>query len=154
MIIIKDYVKVISDGEIDLIQQRSFYEDKDDFWYEIALHDIDIIVGEISYEDRPKDTEYFGTISYEIYKQFRGHNYSKKALNLLKELLKEAGKKEMIISINPYNIISQKVAEGFGAKLLCTRKIPESHILYFDNDLHEMKIYKYSLEDKNEKNKT
>ena len=118
---------VITDGEIDLI--RPEYEDSEDsFWFEIYLHNTNTRIGEIIYDDEWRNQELYGNVGYSINDGYNGHNYARKALELLKQLL--IGKKEkMILNIFDGNIASIKTAEKFGAKIVRRGKIPDKYNL-------------------------
>ena len=118
---------VITDGEIDLI--RPEYEDSEDsFWFDIYLHDTNTRIGEVIYDDEWRNQELYGNVGYSINDEYQGHNYARKALELLKQLL--IGKKEKIIlNIFDGNIASIKTAEKFGAKIVRYGKIPRKYNL-------------------------
>ena len=123
----KKYKVVISGEEIDLVRPDGF-EDDEDFWFYITLHDTDIVVGEIIYDDKYRDVEKYGNIGYSINDKYQGNAYAKKALKLLKQVL--AGKKEkMIINVFEGNIASYKTAINFGAKLVRKKTLPEKYVL-------------------------
>ena len=94
---------VITDGEIDLIRPE-YEEDSDSFWFDIYLHGTNTRIGEIIYDDEWRNQELYGNIGYSIISRYNGHNYARKALELLKQLL--IGKKDkMIFNIFDGNII-------------------------------------------------
>ena len=118
---------VITDGEIDLIRPE-FEEDEDSFWFYIYLHDTNTIIGEIIYDDEWRNQELYGNVGYSINSAYNGHNYARKALELLKQLL--IGKKEkMVLNIYDGNVASIKTAEKFGAKAVRYGKVPEKYNL-------------------------
>ena len=144
-----EYVKnqnevVISDGDIDLVQQIG-ENDGNNFFYDIALHDTDVVVGSIEYENSPKQTKYMGNVGYAIFKEYRGHDYAKKALVLLKELLIKYEKSNMIFSITPDNKYSINVVTKFGAVYVCDRQIPKNNVLCKMFNTPKVKIYTYNL---------
>lgn len=122
----KQYNVVISGDDIDLVRPYGF--DDNDFWFYIALHDTDTLVGEIIYEDEYRDVESYGNIGYSIDKKYRGNGYAKKALKLMKQVL-EGKKDKMIINMFEGNVASYKTAVNFGAKLVRRGTLPEKFVL-------------------------
>lgn len=138
----KEYHEVVAtDGEIDLVREI----DADDLYFDIALHNTNTVIGEISYEDKYRDTDYMGNVGYSIFSNYRGNEYASKALFLLKEILIKEGKEKMILSIYPYNKASQKTAKNLGANLICYRQIPKDHVLYKEAKEGQVMIYTYNL---------
>lgn len=119
------YEVVATDGEIELLTLEGEY----DGHFDIALSSTHEIVGHISYSNL-RDITYQGNAGYSIKEEYRGHGYAKKALNLLKNVMKEDGFKNIILTISPDNIASRKTAINTGAKLICYRPVPPSNKLY------------------------
>lgn len=112
----KKYKVVISGEEIDLVKPDGF-EDDEDFWFYITLHNTDIVIGEIIFDDKYRNVELDGNVGYTIDSKYNGHGYAKKALDLLKKVL--IGKKDkMLINVYEGNEASRKTAINFGAKLV------------------------------------
>ena len=108
-----------SDGEIDLLINRiKTFEDKD-VWYDIRLANTATYIGEIrvTYYNPVK---FLGDIGYEIKKEFRGNGYMIKALNVLREPLKERGLLHPKFTVFPNNIASVKTIEKFGGRKIGT----------------------------------
>ena len=105
---------VAFNDELDIYEEEKF---KDHFIYYVVLHDTYSITGFISamYDDGPHS---IGNIGYEIYPKFRGHGYTRKALELLCDTFLERGMEESVIVINASNIPSIKTTEGFGGVLV------------------------------------
>lgn len=123
----KKYKVVISGEEIDLVRPDGF-EDDEDFWFYIALHDTDTIIGEIIYDDKYRDVEKYGNIGYSINVKYQGNAYARKALDLLKKVL-EGKKEKMIMNVFDGNVASYKTALNFGAKLIRRGSLPEKYVL-------------------------
>lgn len=87
------YRVIITDGIIDLVYPNDFEFDENDFSYFITLHNTDIEVGTILFEDFNRDINYYGNIEYKIEREYRGKGYAKRALLLLKEVLKDKKKR-------------------------------------------------------------
>lgn len=122
------YRVIITDGIIDLVYPNDFEFDENDFSYFITLHNTDIEVGTILFEDFNRDINYYGNIEYKIEREYRGKGYAKRALLLLKEVLKDK-KEKMLISVFDDNIPSIKTAIKFGAKVIRKGKMPDKYIL-------------------------
>ncbi len=138
------YEVAITDGEIDLITPKGFEYDND-FFFDIALHNTTILIGEINYEDKYREVDYMGNVGYSIFKDYRGNHYATKALNLLKELLIKYEKSNMIFSITPDNKYSINVVTKFGAVYVCDRQIPKNNVLCKMFNTPKVKIYTYNL---------
>ncbi|MEG0826709.1 MAG: GNAT family protein [Bacilli bacterium] len=135
---------IASDGEIDL--SLPVDADESETFYDIFLHNTNINVGNISYNDVYRNVFYQGNVGYFIVKQYRGNNYALKALNLLKEELKRLGRSDILLNIYEDNYPSINTAKRFGAKLVCYRKIPEKFKFYFDGIHEKIAVYDYKLE--------
>lgn len=142
----KKFEVAITDGVIDLVRPFGFESDsEDDFWFYITLHDTDIIIGEIIYDDTYRNVEKHGNIGYCIYKNYQGHNYAAKALTLLKKIL-EGKKEKMIINIFEDNIASIKTATSFGARLVKKGTLEEKYVLDKENSYsYNYFVYEYNL---------
>ena len=62
-----------------------------------------------------ENDEIAGNVSYEILKEYSGHNYAKKALKLFAKNIFKIDDSDLFISILPNNIASIKTAVGAGA---------------------------------------
>lgn len=104
-----------SDGELDLlVNEIKSYQDKD-VYYDIRLSNSPLYIGEIrvTYYN---PTRFLGDIGYELKPEFRGNGYMIKALNVLREPLKEKGLLHPKFTVFPNNISSVKTIEKFGGK--------------------------------------
>ena len=142
----KKFDIVITDGVIDLVRPFGFDpENEEDYWFYITLHNTDIIIGEIIYNDTYRDVEKHGNIGYSIYKSYQGHNYATKALILLKKIL-EGKKEKMIINVFEDNIASIKTAVNFGARLVKSGTLDEKYVLDKENSYsYNYFVYEYKL---------
>lgn len=123
----KKYKVVISGEEIDLVKPDGF-EDDEDFWFYITLHNTDTVIGEIIFDDKYRNVELDGNVGYSIDNKYNGHGYAKKALDLLKKVL--IGKKDkMLINVYEGNEASRKTAINFGAKLVRKGIKPDKYII-------------------------
>lgn len=104
-----------SDGELDLIINEHKGNGDRDVYYDIRLTDTPVYIGEIrvTYANPVK---FFGDIGYELKKEYRGNGYMLKALNVLKEPLRERGLTHPRLTVYPSNIPSVKTIEKFGGK--------------------------------------
>lgn len=135
---------VATDNEIDLTVP--FYVKKPYEYYDIYLHNTDEYVGNI-WCDTSDDYElikYLGNVGYEIKEEYRGNHYALKALQMIKEIMKDNNMREMIFSIEPKNTYSVNVAKQMGATRVGSEYIPSNVGLYTFKD-SEVDIYKYNL---------
>lgn len=142
----KKYKIVVSGKEIDLVKPDGF-EDDDDFWFFITLHNSDVVIGEIIYDDKYRNVYMDGNIGYTIDSKYNGHGYAKKALDLLKEVL--TGKKQkMLINVYEGNEASRKTAINFGAKLIRTGIRPEKYVIDKKGYSNSYMVFEYDLKTK------
>lgn len=113
-----------SDDEISLLMP-DWYEDSDEFYF-IIKNDTNEVLGNIIY--RYQKNEATGNVEYQIDKQFRGHNYAKKALKLLAKNMYKIDDEDLFISIHSDNYASIKTAIGAGAIFEKKVKIPKHYI--------------------------
>lgn len=123
----KKYKVVISGEEIDLVKPDGF-EDDEDFWFYITLHNTDTVIGEIIFDDKYRNVELDGNVGYSIDNKYNGHGYAKKALDLLKKVLIDK-KDKMLINVYEGNEASRKTAINFGAKLVRKGIKPDKYII-------------------------
>lgn len=125
----KKYKVVATDNEIDLVRPDGF-ENDDDFWFYVALHGTDQIIGEIIYDNVYRNVEYYGNVGYSIDNGYQGHGYARKALALLVKILNATNQKhKLIINVYVDNMPSIKTAMNFGAKLVCYKAMNEKYII-------------------------
>lgn len=107
-------VLVASDDELDIYEEKKF---TDHYIYHVVLHDTCLITGFISadYTDGP---HVIGNIGYETFRKYRGHGYTKKALELLCDVFLDKGMEMSVIVIRAGNVPSVKTTEGFGGVLV------------------------------------
>lgn len=100
-----------SDDEISLVMP-DYHSGTFDL-YEIIRAEDSEFVGYISYYY--ENDEIAGNVSYEIFKEYSGHNYAKIALKLFAKNIFKIDDSDLFISILPNNIASIKTAVGAGA---------------------------------------
>ncbi len=105
-----EYV-LASNDEISLVMTDPHYGSVD--VYEIIRVEDSEFLGYISYYY--ENDEIAGNVSYEIFKEYSGHNYAKKALKLFAKNIFKIDDSDLFISILPNNIASIKTAVGAGA---------------------------------------
>lgn len=91
---------------------------------------------------------YEGNVSYEIYRQYQNNGYGKKALALLKELVKdneEVDDNTLYVATKVDNYASQKVALANGGVLSYNGEVPETESLNYIDGVKRVKIYKIEL---------
>jgi predicted acetyltransferase len=126
----------LTDEEIDLIIEVKVppYESKGyvpAYKYEIKLHNADVRIGRIDLRvGYNKNTYYGGNIGYEIEEEYRGNHYAAKACRLIKQVALAHEMDMIIITCNPYNMLSRKTCENVGAKLVEIIKLPIDNEMY------------------------
>lgn len=100
-----------SDDEISLVMP-DYHSGTFDLYEIIRVEDSEFL-GYISYYY--ENDEIAGNVSYEIFKEYSGHNYAKKALKLFAKNIFKIDDSDLFISILPNNIASIKTAVGAGA---------------------------------------
>ena len=108
-----------SDGELDLLVNEHKGNGTNDVWYDIRLTNTPVYIGEIRVT-YCNPVRFFGDIGYELKKEYRGNGYMLKALNVLKEPLRERGLTHPRLTVYPSNIPSVKTIEHFGGKKVDT----------------------------------
>ena len=134
-----DYNLVATDYEIDV------YEDpveRNVKHYRITPHNIPFEIGfiKVSYGVAAKPR--IGNIGYEISSEYRGHNYTSKALELLVDEMLSKNLDNPTLAIYPHNIPSVRTAEKFGGV-----------VIYQAQNKFDWNIYQVDLKSKRE-NKT
>ena len=105
---------VSMDDELDIYEM---YKCRDHYFYYVDLHDTPLIVGYggVNYGEGP---HVIGNVGYEIYRQYRGHGYARKALELLCDVFFQRGMDLSILVVHPGNVASVMTIEGFGGDLV------------------------------------
>ena len=114
-----------SNDEISLIMP-DWHRDEYDL-YEIVLNINNEVVGNLKFHYEVNDIT--GNIEYEIYEEYRGKSYAKKALKLFAKNVSELSNYDIFISILPNNIASIKTAVGAGALFHQMVEIPKKYIM-------------------------
>lgn len=145
----KKYKVVIAGDEVDLVRPDDF-ENANDFWFYVALHGTDQIIGEIIYDNVYRNVEYYGNIGYSIDSEYQGHGYARKALTLLVGLLKETNKNhKLITTVFVDNVPSFKTMINFGAHLVCYRTMEEKYIIEKNNGYsNKYAVFEYNIKSK------
>lgn len=84
---------------------------------------------------------YDGHIGYAIDPEYQGQSKSFHACLLLKDIIREHGYDEVIITCSPDNLASKKIIRKLGAKLLETKAIPANLRKHFNQDETIKEIY-------------
>lgn len=152
-IITKDkYNPVISDDKISLctIKKEDNINNKKRENFLIVLNDTFEVVGDISYNYLNEGPSELGNVIYNVKKEYRHNGYCTKALNLLKELLKNntynGDKSLYLATINEYSI---KVAKKNGG-VLYNEEYKDSESKDLENDLsdendNEVELFKIGI---------
>lgn len=119
-----------TDGVIDLVPIRLYPPDSDMrfgecYDYIIAPHGTSREAGRISLRlGESPCVYYFGHIGYHVDPPYRGMRYARRACALLKPLMRERGKKSVVITTDPDNIPSRRTCEGLGCIMERTVAVP------------------------------
>ncbi len=127
--------------EISLIMPDWHYG-KDDL-FEIVFNDNGNVVGSIKF--RYEVDFITGNIEYNIFEEYRGYGYAKKALKLFAKNVYKLSDEDIFISILPNNTASIRTAKGAGA--VYERMVPIPKGYSFDG--YEMQKYAYRFIIKN-----
>lgn len=128
---------ILTDGEIDLIVERTFNGIPGTTWspsynFKICLHGKRGKIGNISL--RIGDTDhlrlYAGHIGYGINPLQRGHRYAAKACQLVKQVALDHDLSEVWITCNPDNFPSRRTCEIVGAEYVETVDLPSNTEMY------------------------
>jgi predicted acetyltransferase len=77
---------------------------------------------------------YYGHVGYHVYPHARGHNYARRACQLLFPLASRHGLSPLWITCNPDNIASRRTCEKLGGQLVEIVPVPFEHALYQRGD--------------------
>lgn len=127
--------------EISLVMPD--WHDGEEEFFEIILNESNEVVGRVIF--RHYNDEIYGNVDYDIFKEYRGNGYAKKALILFKENLYKISDDDIVITVKPNNGAYLKTAIGAGATYMKTVKLSkESFIskngLYDEADVYEIKM--------------
>lgn len=119
--------------------------------FDIVLNDTKEVVGIISYRYKGYNNciDYGGNINYRIKPDKRGNGYSKRALTLMLDILKENTKfdESLYVASSLDNKNYLKVAYECGGKMIHREKVPDSVIdQYYDHDMKEVEVYRFDIE--------
>lgn len=130
----------ISDGEIELNQYLTTQDPNPEGWGNTSFYDIievktRRIVGRCDLRVGQSSTLYIGgNIGYSVYIPYRGNRYAAKACELLFDVARQEGMKQLIITCNPDNIASYRTCEICGCTLKEIVDVPVNHELYLQGD--------------------
>lgn len=118
------------------------WHDGPEEFYEIILNKTNEAVGNICY--RYETSKTLGNVHYNVFEEYRGNNYAKKALKLLSENIHRLDDKDILIAIIPDDVSYLKTAVGAGAKFMKRANIPKGSNLsqggkYVDVDIYMIK---------------
>jgi tagatose 1,6-diphosphate aldolase len=132
---------LIQGQEIDIKLLRKSSGDKEkgrspEYKFQIQLHGQEQSIGHINLRlgQNEKVVKYIGHIGYGVDKAYRGNKYSVKACLLIKEVLKDHGIEEVIITCNPDNYPSRNTCEAIGAQLIEIVDVPKSLDIYSEEE--------------------
>jgi tagatose 1,6-diphosphate aldolase len=107
------------------------------FWMRLRNADAPVeIAGSVSL--RIGDTDdlrlYVGNIGYNVFPPARGHHYAQRASQLVLEIARAHGMRELWITCNPDNWASRRTCEGLGCELIDIVAVPVAHPLFERGD--------------------
>lgn len=73
---------------------------------------------------------YAGHVGYRVYEEFRGHRYAARSTQLLYDLARRHGIRDLWITCDPDNAPSRRTCELLGGELVSTVPVPKSHAYY------------------------
>ena len=135
--------KVVSTDELDIYAENKGFSR---YIYHLMLHGDTKEIGHIRVTYKECDDKY-GNIGYEIKKQYQGHGFALKALELLQDEMIQKGLTSPIITAYPHNLPSIRTIEKFGGVL-----VPESYNLVNYNK-YQVDLLKKKEEDTKQKRK-
>lgn len=119
--------------------------------FDIVLNNTKEVVGIISYRYKGYNNyiDYGGNINYHIKSDKRGNGYSKSALTLMLDILKENTKfdEPLYVASSLDNKNYLKVAYECGGKMIHRGKVPDTVIdQFYDHDMQEVEVYRFDIE--------
>ena len=123
--------QVITDGVIDLLPCFEGFPDEDmgfgDVYdYLIVPHGKRREAGRISLRlGESPCVYYFGHIGYHVDPPYRGNHYARRACTLLMPMIRQAGKRSVVITCDPDNFASRRTCEGLGCELERIVEVPQ-----------------------------
>ena len=121
---------ILAQNEEIYLVMPEWYDDEHEF-FEIVLNDTEEVVGNITMRN----------IEYEVFEEYRGNNYAKKALKLFARNVSEVSDEDLFISILPNNTASIKTAVGAGALFHQVVEIPKDYRLSEDGKYKYANMY-------------
>ncbi len=143
-------IKPLTDGEIELVCVEKIEADLEKGYSPYYTFAIKLVgqpqsMGQIRLRfEFSRLLYYAGHIGYDIKEQFRGHSYSAKACQLVKQVAKQHGINTLLITNNPENIASRKICEKLGAKMIRIVDVPPGNEMYDSGELQKC-IYQWDI---------
>ena len=134
---------IASSDEIDIYEENKGMKA---FIYHLTLHNDIKPIGyiRVSYDDKPS---IYGNIGYEIRIQYRGHNFTNKALEMLEDTMINQGLTIARLTVHPTNFASIRVIEKFGAEEV-EKKEKQTFYKYYQKDLLKKKEHDFKQKNK------
>lgn len=138
--------EVIDLKKTKFLSSEDAYDNVATVFYNIVLHNTDIVVGDIDLRlTMNKYMYYYGHVGYNVKEAYRGNHYALKACEMIKIIARDVyNLSELVITCNPDNIASLKTIEELGCKYIETVNVPISHQLYWKGEKKKA-IYKISI---------
>ena len=115
-------------------------------YYIYAIMVENIKVGNIILRMGDREERYIdGHIGYSIDKAYQGHHYAYLAMELCKDIAREKGFTELILTCDPSNVASKKTIIKLNATYIETKIIPSHLKKYFNPEEKEKEIYIVTL---------
>lgn len=90
-------------------------------------------------------TRYSGHVGYEVYPEYRGNGYARKATLLIARLAKAHTMTRVTLIVNPHNAPSIRVIEGLGAEFEGELAVPEHLHHIFPEGGRVKRVYRLLL---------
>jgi len=129
--------KIASDDEIDIYENPLESRIKN---YFITLHRCSKQIGNIKISYGATAIQMFGHISYEIDEKYRGHNYTFRALEMLKDEMLKRGLDYPTIAAYSNNLASIRIIEKLGGRII--RKAQNE----FDFNIYQVRLKEQNKE--------
>lgn len=139
-----DYV--IANSEMRLVMSFGS-KTSNEYYYNIYLQGNNEKIGTCGIRLN-NDDKYCGNIQYEIYEQYRGHNYASQAIKLISNIAIKGDVKSLNIISRPNNKAAIKTIEKLGAHFVEVLKIPKKTRLYKKNQ--KVNVYEWNLKGEND----
>ena len=137
--------RIDGDGmTLQIIEKNPGSAEQIPFYYYDILAD-GVPVGKISIRIGENFHSYFnGHIGYEVFPEYQGHGYAKKACELVLDVARFHGMSRLYLTCDESNIASYRTIENLGARLVEICTVPEAWFVWREG-MEERRIYQLNL---------